>query len=327
MIMTTVPINTFQDIINAMTRDPQLGEALRSHVLDAEIRDTPRRIAELTETVGRLADVVQATAYRIDRLEATVAQLAIDQAELKATVAQLAIDQVELKATVAQLAIDQAELKATVAQLAIDQAELKATVAQLATGQVELKTAVAELKATVAQLAATVERLSRGYASMSGKIDNINGSRYEQQTAHLAPRYARRLFGFQPAAITHRSWQHGDLLVDATTSDRITDRDAGSLLNADVVVSGALPDGAPAHIVGEISLTIAETDIHRADARARILDTALDHSARVIPVAFGAVTSDEATVAANRLGVHIVTVPDYNADIDADADAADADAP
>ena len=291
--MTTVPINTFQDIINAMTRDPQLGEALRGHVLDAEIRDTPRRIAELTETV---------------------AQLAADQVKLNATVAQLAADQVELKATVAQLAADQVKLNATVAQLAADQVELKAT--------------VAELKDTVAQLVATVARLSRGYNSMSGKIDNLNGARYEQQTAHLAPRYARRRFGFRSAAVTHRSWQHGDLLVDASASDRITDRDAGSLLNADVVVSGALPDGAPAHLVGEISLTIEETDIHRAEARARILDTALDRSARVIPAAFGAVTTDEAAVAANRLGVHIVTIPDYNADPNADADVdSDADAP
>ena len=312
--MTTVPINTFQDIINAMTRDPQLGEALRGHVLDAEIRDTPRRIAELTETVAQLAaDQVE--------LKATVAQLAVDQAELKATVAQLAADQVELKATVA-------ELKDTVAQLAADQVELKATVAELKATVAQLAADQVELKASVAELVATIARLSRGYNSMSGKIDNLNGARYEQQTAHLAPRYARRRFGFRSAAVTHRSWQHGDLLVDASASDHITDRDAGSLLNADVVVSGALPDGAPAHLVGEISLTIEETDIHRAEARARILDTALDRSARVIPAAFGVVTTDEAAVAANRLGVHIVTIPDYNADPNADADVdSDADAP
>ena len=201
-----------------------------------------------------------------------------------------------------------------------------ATVPQLAADQVDLKVAVAELKAAFAELVAAVAELSRAYTSLSGKIDNLNGTRYEQQTAHLAPRYARRLFGFQAAAITHRSWQHGDLLVNASASERITDRDASSLLNADVVVSGALPDGAPAHLVGEISLTVEEKDIHRAEARARILDTALDHSARVIPAAFGTVATDEAAVVANRLGVHIVPIPDHDADAGADSDA-DADAP
>lgn len=202
----------------------------------------------------------------------------------------------------------------------------EATVPQLAADQVDLKVAVAELKAAFAELVAAVAELSRAYTSLSGKIDNLNGTRYEQQAAHLAPRYARRLFGFQAAAITHRSWQHGDLLVNASASERITDRDASSLLNADVVVSGALPDGAPAHLVGEISLTVEEKDIHRANARARILDTALDRSARVIPAAFGAVATDEAAVVANRLGVHIVPIPDHDADAGADSDA-NADAP
>ena len=160
-----------------------------------------------------------------------------------------------------------------------------------------------------------MSRLSDNVASISGKVDNLNGTRYEQAVAGVAPRFVRRIFGMADAAVSHRSWQHGSIVQQAVISDRLTDREARDLLNVDVVLSGQLADGVSVHVVGEISLTVQEKDVRRAAQRAQLLKATLDDDTAVVhPVAFGNAIGDDAATVAGRIGVHTIVIPDYDSD-------------
>ena len=88
----TNPINNFQDILDALERDPALRRALRAHILTEELVQLPIMFQQLSNDVSELK---QGQA----RLEA-------DMAEVKANVAKLNVDMVEVKADVAQLKTD-----------------------------------------------------------------------------------------------------------------------------------------------------------------------------------------------------------------------------
>ena len=50
----TSPVNNFQDILNAMERDPTLRDALRRHILTEDLLQVPVRLERIEEDVGAL---------------------------------------------------------------------------------------------------------------------------------------------------------------------------------------------------------------------------------------------------------------------------------
>ena len=81
----TTPINTFQDILDAMERNPELRDALRRHILTDDLLELPAQVKALTETVAALAETVKV-------LSETVAVLTKDVAALSETVAVIKTD-------------------------------------------------------------------------------------------------------------------------------------------------------------------------------------------------------------------------------------------
>ena len=386
--MTTIspPIDTFQDILDALAREPRLQDAMRQHVLDREFQQLPAIVRELaqgqtelqrmvaqntaaiarnTEAIARNTEAIAQNSRDIAELREIVAQNSRDIAELREAVArnteaiaQNSRDIAELREAVArnteaiaQNSRDIAELREAVAQNSRDIAELREIVAQNSRDIADLKEAVArnteaiaqnsrdiaELREAVAQnsrdiaantksiadnsqylidLSKVVARLAENYASMSGKVDNLNGTRYEQQVANIASRYVRRALGLTDAKVSHRGWRHGDLMEQVANSERLTDPEAEDLVNVDVIISGQLADGAASHAVGEISLTIQERDVRRAHRRAQLVQTALGDAAVVHSVTFGDTFEDDAVALAQSIGVHTIVARDYGAESD-----------
>ena len=86
----TTPINSFQDILDAMERDPALRDALRRYVLTDEILALPGQIKALTEAVEALV-----TESR--ELRAGQEQIREGQRELRTEVGELRDGQKELR--------------------------------------------------------------------------------------------------------------------------------------------------------------------------------------------------------------------------------------
>lgn len=78
----TTPINAFQDILDAMERNPKLRDALRRHILTDDLLELPAQVKALTETVAALAETV-------NNLSENVKALTLDAKETKANMARM----------------------------------------------------------------------------------------------------------------------------------------------------------------------------------------------------------------------------------------------
>ena len=92
--MTT--INTFEDILEAMERNPAFRDAMRRHVLAEGQAELSVSVARLTEGQARLTEGQAELSASIARLTEGQAKLAEGQAELHASVARLMEEQVRL---------------------------------------------------------------------------------------------------------------------------------------------------------------------------------------------------------------------------------------
>ena len=76
-----IPIQTFADILRAMSRNPDLAEAVRQHVLDDELRRLPAAFQQLAATVE---DYMAQTNRILAELQAGQEGLRVGQLELQA---------------------------------------------------------------------------------------------------------------------------------------------------------------------------------------------------------------------------------------------------
>ena len=90
------PINSFQDILDALEQNPSFRDALRRHILTEELLQLPAQFMLLRADVDELKSGQE-------RLEAGVDQLAEGQQRLESTVSQLAEGQERLESTTASM--------------------------------------------------------------------------------------------------------------------------------------------------------------------------------------------------------------------------------
>ena len=76
-----IPIATFQDILDAMARDPQLGAAVQQYVLNQQFLQLPAIVHELVKGQQQMQEAITDLIARTTRLEEILAQLAREMAE------------------------------------------------------------------------------------------------------------------------------------------------------------------------------------------------------------------------------------------------------
>ncbi len=117
-----IPIESFQDILDVLERNPEYREAMRRHILDEEIRRLPAEFRQLRETVDNLAqlvrDYMETTDERLGRLESDVAELKEGQARLETDVLDLKAGQARLETDVLDLKAGQARLEGRIGDVA-----------------------------------------------------------------------------------------------------------------------------------------------------------------------------------------------------------------
>ena len=116
----TTPINNFQDILDAIERDPALRGALRRYILTEEILALPAQVKALTEAVEALVN--ESREFRAGQ-----EQIRADVGEIRADVADLRAGQEELRADVANLRSGQEELRTNVGRMGGDVSRLLGT--------------------------------------------------------------------------------------------------------------------------------------------------------------------------------------------------------
>ena len=88
----TTPVNSFQDILDGMERDPTLRDALRRYILTEEILALPAQIKALTDAVEALVNESREFRAGQGQLRADVAVLRAGQEELRTNVGRMGGD-------------------------------------------------------------------------------------------------------------------------------------------------------------------------------------------------------------------------------------------
>ena len=292
--MTT--IETFEDILAAMDRDPKLHAALRQRILDEEFRRLPAIVRELQEAVAQLArtlqDFMQATNERLARLETGQAKLEAGQEELRA---------------------GQAKLEAGQAKLEAGQEELRAGQAKLEAGQTKLEAGQEELRADQADLRAGFGRMEKRQDTMEEDIRVLKTDMAEVR-GQLVPLAARRMVG-RIADVTQSRrprWLDNtdiiDISDDADTTD-VPPNELESFRAIDLALRAVDKNSAgkqQQYVIIECSGTITRNDITRIARNAEYMTrfTGLPTKAVVI----GYTLPDVVAEAARERSVHCLIV-------------------
>ena len=195
-----------------------------------------------------------------------------------------------------------------------DMAEVKADVARNTADIAEIKTDVAEVKADVAGINARLDRMDGRFNRIDGRMDRGFGNMYavkvERNIRSIAGQYlnlrrVRILRGFY--APTDHDFQ--DRIEQAEEDGRVASEDVDALWRSDLILSGRdRTTGADRYIVIETSITVGNSDITRAKARAGTLASALGQP--VTPAVAGANVDADRTATAALEGVSIALEPD-----------------
>ena len=85
----TTPINSFQDILDAMERDPALRDALRRYILTDQMLALPAQVHTLTEAVEALVGEARAQRTEQELLRTEVGELRKGQEQVRAEIGEL----------------------------------------------------------------------------------------------------------------------------------------------------------------------------------------------------------------------------------------------
>ena len=99
----TTPINDFQDILDAMERNPALRDALRRHILTDELLQMPVRLERVEEDIGTIKGDVATLKEDVSTLKEGQARLEGDVGILKEDVSALREDVARIGGNVSNL--------------------------------------------------------------------------------------------------------------------------------------------------------------------------------------------------------------------------------
>ena len=227
------------------------------------------------------------------RLQAAMRQHVLDQEflQLPAIVRELQQAVQELQQAVAQLTqLVHDYIAATDARLE----QIEARLDRLEAGQARLESDVAELKT--------------GQARLEGNMNRLIGTDYEQKAARRAGRLAKRYLGMADMRVIYAvtmpdSNQFPEILDNAIKAGRLSASEADELEEIDIVMRGPSEYAAV-----EVSVTLDENDVQRAQERAGLLSKAITEPVRAVVI--GAHTLDSASQLAVANHVAVMTLPE-----------------
>ena len=203
------------------------------------------------------------------------------------------------------------ELVPAVEKLQQDVSELKEGYARLEEGQARLEEGQARLEQRQDRMEQNLSGLRSGQLRMSGELSNLVGSQYQRHVTEIGKRLVRRNMGFQNVRLLHGDLAFGqrmadDIAEEAENAGLITMDEGDALVMSDAIFIADDEAGQPVQVLLEVSLTVQQHDIERAEARARILEKA--NGIRTLAGVVGETIPEEERTRAQGHGVTCFTV-------------------
>ena len=281
-------INDITDLYRILDEQPQWKEALRNQILGAELLAVPQRLAQLTEQIHELREIV-------GQLAQTTAEHSGQLTELTAQMRELRIIVEEHTRQLTELTAQLKELRAITEEHTHQLVELRQTTEEHTRQLTELTTQVKELRAIaeentrqlveLRQIAesqarqledhtwhlADMRRISENHTARMDRMESdfgeIKGMLAESRLDRTSLLIAANLDLYRPVLVPNSELEEYAQQLGLERSTRI------SFINADLVFTAQFRDATVGCAV-EISWTIDQRDLDRARRNAELFQQA-----------------------------------------------------
>ncbi len=198
-------------------------------------------------------------------------------------------------------------------RLESDVAELKSDMSDMKTDMAEMKTDMADVKADLSEIKDWRDQTTLRLDRIEGRLGNLEGAELERRVHSDIANIASRWLGLNrvrimQSRIVARSPEFQDIIDDAEEQNLITYEQGDHLEQTDIIVSARRrSDREPVHLAIEVSRTIGDHDIARANERAQSLSAIFATPA--ISVVVGGNISQSQQELADGFGVRAIILP------------------
>ena len=276
-------IATVEDLERVLDEHPEIRERIRRKLLTDEERALPRIVAQLAEDLRRLTEAVAegfAQVHReISELKEGQQRLEGRQERLEGRQERLEGRQERLEGRQERLEGRQERLEGTAAPGRTPRAPGRTPRAAGGRAAAPGRTPRWVGRATTAA-GESQQRLTERFQELHDSHENLRGTVLEQTAARrLLPRITQELRLRRPQIIKSLDMATPANLLDAldraVDEDRITVDMATAVAVTDLIMQGISRDDAtPVYVLAEVSGTLNQHDIDRAQERAAALETA-----------------------------------------------------
>ena len=300
--MATERIETFEDLIGVLDRNPEYQRRLRQRFLDDEFMRLPAQTRALTERVNAHTEQIRALTEQVranteqirastERVQAITEQVNANTEQTRANTEQIQANTEQIRALTEQVRANTERIQAITEQVNANTEQIRALTEQV-------RELVHQMKAVVARLDTHDTRLGR----LERRADYLMGSDAEWRFRRNAGAY----FGDILRRI--RVIDNNDLAIqadDAIVAGAFERADRRFVLALDLALRGRDWDTNEEKCLAvEVSVGLGQSDVERAKSRAILLEKLLGVPA--IPVVAGYSIAPEFQRLADGQGVQVV---------------------
>ena len=314
--MATERIDTFEDLIGVLDRNPEYQRRLRQRFLDDEFMRLPAQTRGLTERVNAHTEQIRALTEQVranteqiranteqirastERIQAITEQVRANTEQIRANTERIQAITEQVNANTEQIQALTEQVRANTEQINANTEQIRANTEQIQALTEQVKELVHHMKAVVARLDTHDTRLGR----LERRTDYLMGSDAEWRFRRNAGAY----FGDILRRI--RVIDNNDLAIqadDAIVAGAFERADRRFVLALDLALRGRDWDTNEEKCLAvEVSVGLGQSDVERAKSRAILLEKLLGVPA--IPVVAGYSIAPEFQQLADGQGVQVV---------------------
>ena len=300
--MATERIDTFDDLVEALDRNPDYQRRLRQRFLDEEFLQLPAQTRALTERVNAHTEQIRALTERVnantEQIHALTERVNANTEQIRANTEQIHALTERVNANTEQIRALTERVNANTEQINANTAQIRANTAQIQALTEQVKELVEQMKAVIARLDSHDTRLGR----LERRTDYLMGSDAEWRFRRKAGAY----FGDILRGI--RVIDNNDLAIrvdNAIVAGQFERADRRFVLALDLALRGRDWDTNEEKCLAiEVSVRLGQSDVERAKSRAILLEKLLGIPA--IPVVAGYSIAPEFQQLADGQGVPVV---------------------
>ena len=300
--MATERIDTFEDLIGVLDRNPEYQRRLRQRFLDDEFMRLPAQTRALTERVNAHTEQIRALT---EQVRANTEQIRANTERIQAITEQVNANTEQIRANTEQIQANTEQIRALTEQVRANTERIQAITEQVNANTEQIRALTEQVRELVHQMKAVVARLDTHdtrLGRLERRADYLMGSDAEWRFRRNAGAY----FGDILRGI--RVIDNNDLAIqadDAIVAGAFERADRRFVLALDLALRGRDWDTNEEKCLAvEVSVGLGQSDVERAKSRAILLEKLLGVPA--IPVVAGYSIAPEFQQLADGQGVQVV---------------------